>query len=608
MISRRNYFSILLIFIATLLLFQGTQVGKEYWNDYNAKSPSKPTSFTKVSTWTSPELSFDKALRRDGVLYVGSKDAASASVVEEWARYAKRAFRRVDKLEKKVPYVLPGLVVVHGDALEGNTEAIEKWCEAGATVLCLGLPSPEIVVKSVALRRMLGVRSVRKTQVHLDGVHLFSGFLVGGERIYQEQEEDLEEKQDLELDVPWYTVREGTKTYMRGILPEEEWAEYQEQGLENEDGPALIWRNAYKTGVVFAVAGGYGEDGKMAMGICAAALSQREETLLYPVVNAYVVSVLNFPVCSNENGEVLLDIYGRELTDLERNIILPSLISLSSTYGITPTVFMTPQMDYDDGNEPDPELSHTFLSQLNEIGSEAAYGTQTRSMTSLANKLKLDEDYFQSAGIHYAFAATDTIGASLSELGDALRNPFLSGICTLLTEPAEDQPLFGYQSMKVSYQQLTSSAETHTFRQDLQMLCLETAVGYSSTFFDMEKVFWPETEEDEWQNASKRVFRNLTTYGAKYSENGAATVYESDRRIRRFLAMDYREEREGDVLSVEITNFEGEAWFLLRCFKEEVAKVVGGEAVKLEDGTFLIRADNPKIEVSLKQLDVLLYR
>ena len=76
MISKRNYFSILLIFIATLLLFQGMQAGKVYLNNYNVNDHTGATKLTKESVWESPKISgssFDigEELRREGILYVG---------------------------------------------------------------------------------------------------------------------------------------------------------------------------------------------------------------------------------------------------------------------------------------------------------------------------------------------------------------------------------------------------------------------------------------------------------------------------------------------------------------------------------------------------------
>ena len=344
------------------------------------------------------------------------------------------------------------------------------------------------------------------------------------------------------------------------------------------------------------------------MGLCAAVLSQRNETILYPVVNAQVVSVLNFPTCSNENGEKVRAIYGMDQAELESSIILPALIALSSRYGIKLTMFMTPQMDYEDGILPEPGLSHTFMGQINEIGSEGAVGTLTRGETSLQEKLERDADYYRAEDLKYGFSAVSAMGNRFSELGSALDSPLLSGLKTVLMGKIDDRPLLGYLSGDISFQRVTSYAETHTYREDLEMLCLETALGYSNTCFDMACALWPEKEEDEWQNVSKHVFSNLASYNSAFADNRSVTISKSDERVRRFLALDYEERLEGDTLRVELDHFDGEAWFILRCFQNEIAEVAGGQAIEMETGTWLLRADEKTLEIKMRQTEELNYR
>ena len=613
MISKRNFFSILIIFLATLLLFQGTQAGKEFWNDYNVNSHAGDAALKSTSAWQTPEVtdvSFDTPtpLRREGVLYVGDADSASAKAAAEWAEYAKRAFLRVDKLSKEPPAQLPCLIIVQRKKIIKNITAINNWCEAGATVLCLGMPSLEKMKEKPILRQTLGVTEIYQEKVQLDGVHLFSGFFLGGERIYQALTPEEQKKQDLELEVPWYIVRAGTKMYMQGILSEEDQKAMEEKKLKNEDAPALIWRNARGNGAVYAVNGDYGENTEIAMGLFAAVLSQERKVFLYPVVNAQVVSALNFPVYSDENRERVHEVYGRDQTDLESAIILPAMISLSTRYGFKPTMFMTPQLDYEDENEPDPKALHSFLRQINEIGSEAALGLQSRGAATLQEKLGKDEEFYREAGMDYGFSAVSTLGTDIKGIGSLPESSLLSGIKTVLMGRTEDRPLFGYLSEDVTLQQVTSIAEAHTYLEDLEMLSLETAVGYSSACFDMERSLWPETEEDEWQNFSKRVFSNLATYGAAFAEHGSVTVSESDQRIRRFLALDYEEQVEGDKLRVKLESYDKEAWFLLRCFQEKITDVTGGEAWETETGSWLVRADGEEIVITLEPTDVMFYR
>ena len=85
---------------------------------------------------------------------------------------------------------------------------------------------------------------------------MFEGFLLGGEEWYQTSKNDkyAEEKQDLDLTVPWYQIGSGTKAYMVGLIKEKTG---EKEAIRNEDVPSLIWRNGIDNGSVFAVCGDY---------------------------------------------------------------------------------------------------------------------------------------------------------------------------------------------------------------------------------------------------------------------------------------------------------------------------------------------------------------
>lgn len=65
----------------------------------------------------------------------------------------------------------------------------------------------------------LGIYKVVSEKTKLTGVKLFEGLLLGGEVVYETpKEKEEKERQDLQLEIPWYQVGSGTKTYMVGLL------------------------------------------------------------------------------------------------------------------------------------------------------------------------------------------------------------------------------------------------------------------------------------------------------------------------------------------------------------------------------------------------------
>ena len=110
----------------------------------------------------------------------------------------------------------------------------------------------------------------------MDGIHLYAGFLLGGETYYQAVEDEDKGYQDMELRFPWYQLASGTKVYMTGI-PEDE-------SIDTEDYPVVIWRKSFGSAYVFAVNGGYME-GVTGLGLLSAMSAEIYSYEIYPAVS-----------------------------------------------------------------------------------------------------------------------------------------------------------------------------------------------------------------------------------------------------------------------------------------------------------------------------------
>ena len=135
------------------------------------------------------------------------------------------------------------------------------------------------------------------------------------------------------------------------------------------------------------------------------------------------------------------------------------------------------------------------------------------------------------------------------------------------------------------------------------MRSIESALGYTAVIMNMERVAYPQTKEDSWEKLYEKMSANLMTYWKPYDYFDKTTLSESDVRIRRFLNMDYSESRRGEQLSVEITNFEHQAFFILRTHGEQVKDVENGTFLKMENDAYLIGADAENIVITLEKED-----
>lgn len=197
----------------------------------------------------------------------------------------------------------------------------------------------------------LGIYKVVSEKTKLTGVKLFEGLLLGGEVVYETpKEKEEKERQDLQLEIPWYQVGSGTKTYMVGLL------DHSKQKLRWRMKIFLRFCGEMESGwKCFCIVGDYMKD-STALGLLNGMITEASEYYIYPVVNAQNLSMINFPAFADENDEEMMKLYSQSVTGMTRDIMWPSLVSIAEKGKLKMTCFMQPQADYEDGIEPDTKI------------------------------------------------------------------------------------------------------------------------------------------------------------------------------------------------------------------------------------------------------------
>ena len=121
----------------------------------------------------------------------------------------------------------------------------------------------------------------------------------------------------------------------------------------------------------------------------------------------------------------------------------------------------------------------------------------------------------------------------------------LSTVTTVLADYEREQPLFSYDG-GLLIQRGTNDAVRHTYRDNFRLRAVESALGYSSIILDMEPIAYPQTAEDRWEKMSEKFAANLLTYWKPYGTFDQTTLSVCDVRVGRFLAMAYRQDRQGE--------------------------------------------------------------
>lgn len=609
MVSRRNYLTIAMMFVILLFMFQFTGVMKEQLSEYesNEYADDTTTSFQRSDAFLAEQTSADAC----EVIYVGEAGGAEESVVKTWCSYRKRTFfcssslALLDSLQDDALQVL----VVDGSKVTSEEEVavLRREAQMGVTVIFATLPQSSVIREYRDLRELLGIRAVIADEIPLAGMHLFSGFLLGGEEIYEVTEPGEEERQDMNPSVPWYTTGAGTKTYMVGTLSDEtieqtvdDEIQAQYMGMEGEAAknsllPAILWRNSVDTAKIFCVNGDYLAD-ISAVGILDAMMGETYDYDIYPVINAQNLVIADLPAFVSENEEEMQKRYSQSAQAVYQEIVWPSLTSIASRTGAKMTCMMTPQFTYTDEEEPDGENVTYYLKRLKEEHAEAGLSANSREGIPLSEKIKQDQTFWQTYAPSYRFLSLYADG--VKSIGEESALP--AEIRTVALGSGASGQAVGYLNENVTLQPSTSSGIRHTFLDDFKVKCMETALGYSNITLDLYSVTYPEGDEDSWEKMSKKIAANLGTYWKAYEAFDATTLTESDVRIRRFLALDYKQQRAGNVITLSLEHREDAAWFLLRLHGEKVTEVAGGSFEEIEDGVYLILAEEDEVSVEVQ--------
>ena len=609
MVSRRNYLTIAMMFVILLFMFQFTGVMKEQLSEYesNEYADDTTTSFQRSDAFLAEQTSADAC----EVIYVGEAGGAEESVVKTWCSYRKRTFfcssslALLDSLQDDALQVL----VVDGSKVTSEEEVavLRREAQMGVTVIFATLPQSSVIREYRDLRELLGIRAVIADEIPLAGMHLFSGFLLGGEEIYEVTELGEEERQDINPSVPWYTTGAGTKTYMVGTLSDEtieqtvdneiraQYAGMEEEAAKNSLLPAILWRNSVDTAKIFCVNGDYLAD-ISAVGILDAMMGETYDYDIYPVINAQNLVIADLPAFVSENEEEMQKRYSQSAQAVYQEIVWPSLTSIASRTGAKMTCMMTPQFTYTDEEEPDGENVTYYLKRLKEEHAEAGLSADSREGIPLSEKIKQDQTFWQTYAPSYRFLSLYADG--VKSIGEESALP--AEIRTVALGSGASGQAVGYLNENVTLQPSTSSGIRHTFLDDFKVKCMETALGYSNITLDFYSVTYPEGDEDSWEKMSKKIAANLGTYWKAYEAFDATTLTESDVRIRRFLALDYKQQRAGNVITLSLEHREDAAWFLLRLHGEKVTEVAGGIFEEIEDGVYLILAEEDEVSVEVQ--------
>ncbi len=605
MLSRRNLVMMLTMFGVVLVLFLSTAVLREYFNDYDVNHAAQEERM--------PPVPGASAADGQQVVYAGAQDTGLYEPVAEWAEYRKMALHEAmdvqTGLDRAGQYDHQDvLLLLDGDALEQDTrqsaEALTAYVQDGGTVIFCSLPSYETIQSCEALRLLLGIQQLRSPSVEVLEYWLYQGFLLGGDVCYPYDKLQPPKNLDIENVLPWYDISAGTKTYMVGYLPAQE---QQAMGLNREDLPAVVWRNSLGDGCVFAVNGDFMR-GESALGFLDAMVYESRSYALYAVVNAQNLCVTGFPDLTVENEDQMARMYVFNTRQLCRDVLWPSLVAASREGGWKLSAFVSLKQSAGSGKEPEMDDLISYLKYFNEEDAEACLALGRMDDPNLRLSVTQDRQALDAIGLNYAFSGAWLRSENAGQLPGLLQPDgtmeVFPSIRTVVSEPAPGQRVLSWLTGQMTRQSVTMDGYRYTYQDDLRLRSLQTALGYSNVQADIFRVLWLENSEDSWEKVSETLASVIATYWKPFAAFDKTTISESDRRVRLFLNQRVTSQEsqlpQGRQISIQVENFAGDAWLMLRTHGETLQTMEGGTWTQIEEDAYLLHLTRENAAVGLQ--------
>lgn len=268
------------------------------------------------------------------------------------------------------------------------------------------------------------------------------------------------------------------------------------------------------------------------------------------------------------------------------------------------TCFMTPQLDYNSQEEFMTGELVFYLKQFREQDAEAGVSLDCQEGLKMTDKAAKDSEFFSSTGSGHRYSSAYIGSASSDGFSQISGLECYKDIRTVARIGSKYDPVLSYCTDITTVQEITADGFNHTFSQDLRIRALETALGYSNILLDMKNITCPNENSLYWEVLYEVFSSNINTYWNPFSGFDKTTLTESDKRVRQFLSLDFSDSRNGNIITLDMSERTDDAWFLLRTHGEAVKKITGGEYKSLESGAYLICAheDTVTIEVESENL------
>ena len=613
MISKRIYFTIVILMLMVFVMFMFAQVSATILSDASENNRGKETigiNHKDILTADSFNLDYrpeskdtvkgdaDMEGRRKVAVLSGKADDQGAKLLIQWCVYQKYFYKLYTAWPEKEELEDYDVILFGNyDISAGDYKFLYSYAELGKTMIFTQLPDYQVIRADKDLADFYGIESGLQEQVTADGIRIFPEFMIGEERNYLKGD-FYGNQDDTAVTIPYYKLRAGYEVYAIGVLDSRE-----ELGIKYKELPPLLWRTKTDQAFVFVVNSEIFQ-GLSMLGVLTAFMTHESELYLYPIVNAQTISILNYPYFSDENSETMQQLYSRTSEAVARDLLWPNIVQILKNYGSSYSFFAAPQFDYSDEVGPKGDDIEFYLREIGKLPGDMGLSLERVTGTGLMDIISTDQLFFDKAVPDYDFTALYTAKFSDDEVLQGLQHDFLKDISLVMSDYNEGDNFIGMINDDVLSVKFNLDGFQHETRDDLRMSFMENALGVCNVKVDMGRVFYPEDNTDEW-NYLSMLWSKGDTYFKSFSKLDMVSIYEMEKRIRRFLALDYAYEYDENQVQIRIKQFDKEAYFILRANSKSIDKVENGTAEEIATDTYLIKATDENVKLYLLEENVL---
>lgn len=614
MISRRIYLTIVILILMVFVMFMFVGVSSNILSDISKnRGTGERVNINGKDILTADKLNLDisSSMERtaaEGVLNPGQKlqvailsggsRDATGKILIEWCVYNKYFYKIFTSLPAAEDLADFEVVLFGGYKLTArDCEQLYAYAEMGKTMIFTQPPEYQEISSNQKLAAFFGIRAAINKEIIADGIKIFSDFMINKVREYK-KDDYYGNQDDTQVSIPYYTLAAGYEVYAVGMLENQE-----ELEIEDKDLPPLLWRSITKKSFVFVINSDIFH-GTALLGVLTGFMAHERECYVHPIVNAQTISLLNYPYFSDENSEQAQRLYSRTSEAVARDLLWPNVVQILKNYGNSYGFFAAGQLDYLDTVGPKGDYLEFYLREINKLPGDIGLSLDQVSKISLEDMISANENFFAEHLPDYNFTALYAAGFDMDEVKSCLDQEFLGDIRLVMSDYTEGDSLISFLKEDVISVKFILDGYQHETMDDLRMCCIENALGMCNVKVDIGRVIYPENSLDEWNKLSLQWSRG-DTYFEDYSMLDMVSIYELEKRIKRFMALDYTYEYHENTIDIHIDHFDEEAYFMLYICSKSIEAVENGSAEAVSSTAYLIKAAEADVRIRLKEENVL---